>query len=252
MVDGFGGVGPRHWRARRARRRSEGWAEALVEEKRRRTAQDGTAIQDALSWIASHRAADGQLLDSRVAAVELLNLLRPIVAIATYIVFAALALHRYPDARRQLEREGEEYLEFFAQEVRRFYPFTPFLGARVQQEFDWQGHRFKTDELVVLDVYGTNHDPRLWPEPDEFRPERFRQWKGSQFDFIPQGGGDHAAGHRCAGEWITIESIKLALTFLTRFLAYEVPEQDLGFSLARMPTGPRSGFIISRIQIPRG
>lgn len=251
MVDGFGAIGPRHWRGRRARRRSEDWIMTLIERMRQET-PDGTSEEMPLHRIARHRDLNGEWLDSRTAAVELLNLLRPIVAIATYIVFAAHALHRYPDAGRQLEREGGEYLECFTQEVRRFYPFTPFLGARVRREFDWQGHHFRTGELVVLDVYGTNHDPRLWPEPDEFRPERFRRWKGSPFDFIPQGGGDHAAGHRCAGEWITIESVKLALTFLTRFVTYEVPAQDLGFSLGRMPTGPRSGFVISRIQVPRG
>ncbi len=252
MVDGFGSIGPRHWRARRARHRSEDWVMVVVERARRSGAPDDAAMALPLYHVAHHRDLNGEWLDSRIAAVELLNLLRPIVAIATYVVFAALALHRYPEARRQLEREGGDYLECFTQEVRRFYPFTPFLGARAQCDFDWRGHRFRAGELVVLDVYGTNHDPRLWPEPEEFCPERFRQWDGSAFNFIPQGGGDHAGGHRCAGEWITIESIKLALTFLTRFVAYDVPAQDLGYSLRRMPTGPRSGFVISRIQIPKG
>ncbi|WP_222707250.1 cytochrome P450 [Pontibacter qinzhouensis] len=52
---------------------------------------------------------------------------------------------------------------------------------------------------MLLEVYGTHHDPELWENPEEFRPERFRDWKRIPFDFIPQGGGDHHTDHRCAG-----------------------------------------------------
>lgn len=251
MVDGFGAVGLRHWRGRRARQRSEDWIAGIVDAVRQQKPHEADAA-GALYRIAWHREPDGQLLDRRVAAVELLNLIRPIVAIASYVVFAALALHRFPEAARRLESESDEYLEYFAHEVRRFYPFTPLVGARVRSEFDWRGHRFIPGTLVILDVYGTNRDAKLWDDPEAFRPDRFRHWSGSAFDFIPQGGGDHHTGHRCAGERITIEAMKLALTFLTRFMAYDVPPQDLGYSLRRIPTGPRSGFVISRIRLPAG
>lgn len=249
MVDAFGAVGPRHWRGRQARHRSEDWIIGIIESMRQKS-PDSPEAANPLQRIAWHRELDGELLDSRVAAVELLNLIRPIVAIATYIMFAALALYQFPDAARNLEKEGDDYLEHFAQEVRRFYPFTPMVGARVREAFDWKGHRFTPGTLVILDVYGTNHDAKLWDDPGTFRPERFRDWSGNAFDFIPQGGGDHSTGHRCAGERITIEAVKLALTFLTRFIAYDVPPQDLGYSMRRMPTGPRSGFVISRIRLP--
>ncbi len=101
---------------------------------------------------------------------------------------------------------------------------------------------------AILDLYGTNHDPRLWERPEEFRPERFRQWNGSAFNFIPQGGGDHHSGHRCPGEWITIELMKVAIEFLSRWMKYEVPEQDLRVSLSRMPTMPTSQFLITHVK----
>lgn len=102
--------------------------------------------------------------------------------------------------------------------------------------------------MVLLDMYGTLHDPKLWDRPNEFRPERFGSWKGSPFDFITQGGGDHHIGHHCAGEWITIGATHVSLQFLTRFMEYVVPAQDLGFSLSRMPTFPRSGFVIKNVK----
>jgi len=128
------------------------------------------------------------------------------------------------------------------------YPFTPFLGARVRAPFDWRGHHFETGTLVLLDVYGAQHDPLRWTAPEEFRPERFAGGSGDAFDVIPQGGGDPAQGHRCAGEWITMHQLALALHFLTRCIRYDVPAQDLSFDLSRMPTRPESGFIMRRIQ----
>ncbi|WNG46954.1 cytochrome P450 [Archangium minus] len=90
---------------------------------------------------------------------------------------------------------------------------------------------------------------RLWNAPDAFRPERFKQWSGSPFDFIPQGGGPRATGHRCPGEWITMHNVTLALHFLTRCMSYEVvPGQDLSVDPTRMPTRPRSGFVIRNVR----
>lgn len=68
------------------------------------------------------------------------------------------------------------------------------------------------------------------------------------FYLIPQGGGDYNTGHRCAGEWITIEIMKTALHILTTSMTYDVPKQDLRISLSRIPTLPRSRFIISNVR----
>ena len=76
----------------------------------------------------------------------------------------------------------------------------------------------------MLDLYGTDHDPRCWEEPALFHPERFQGCVEDPFDFIPQGGGEYERGHRCPGEGITIAPLRVALEFLTRRLEYEVPQ----------------------------
>jgi fatty-acid peroxygenase len=134
------------------------------------------------------------------------------------------------------------------QEVRRFYPFFPAVGALVRHNFEWQGYPFPQGQQVLLDLYGTNHDPRLWQEPEVFHPERFCQWDGSPFDFIPQGGGDHNLHHRCPGEWIAIELMQSALRFLLRGIRYEVPQQDLEIDYSRLPALPRSRFMIRHVR----
>ncbi|MCY8518850.1 cytochrome P450 [Bacillus atrophaeus] len=246
MVDAFGAVGPRHWKGRRARPRAEEWIRDIIENVRagKMEAEKGTALYE----MAFHTELDGSRLDIQVAAVELINVLRPIVAISTFITFSALALHNHPEYKEKLKSGNGDDLEMFVQEVRRFYPFGPFLGALVRNDFVWNQCEFKEGMLVLLDLYGTNHDARLWEDPNEFRPERFRDRKEQLFDLISQGGGDPAKGHRCPGEGITIEVMKVTLDFLVNRIAYEVPEQDLSYSLVRMPSLPESGFVMNRIR----
>lgn len=246
MVDAFGAVGPRHWKGRRARPRAEEWIRDIIENVRagKTEAEKGTALYE----MAFHTELDGSRLDTQMAAVELINVLRPIVAISTFITFSALALHNHPEYKEKLKSGNGDDLEMFVQEVRRFYPFGPFLGAQARKDFVWNQCEFKEGMLVLLDLYGTNHDARLWEDPNEFRPERFKNRKDQLFDLIPQGGGDPAKGHRCPGEGITIEVMKVTLDFLINHIEYEVPEQDLSYSLVRMPSLPESGFVMSRIR----
>lgn len=246
MIDGAGTVGPRNWYGTLLRARTERWLREVVERLRRGALEaPGTS---AIQVFARHRDLEGKPLDAAVVAVELLNLLRPTVAVARFVTFAALALHEHPACRRTPLGGGADHLDLFVQEVRRFYPFFPFVAGRALEEFEWRGHRFANGDRVLLDLYGTNHDGRSWEEPDAFRPERFRRWDRSAFGFIPQGGGDFLANHRCAGEWITIELVKRAVRLLTGAMHYEVaPDQDLRIDLSRIPALPRSGFVITRV-----
>jgi fatty-acid peroxygenase len=198
----------------------------------------------ALYAVAQHRDANGDAMPPHIAAVEMINLLRPIVAVAWYIVFCALALHQNPQYR--LKVHDEMYARMFVHVVRRFYPFFPAVAARVRENFAWQGYIFPKGIRVLLDLYGTNHHRELWDNPEEFRPERFFVWGGDPYTFIPQGGGDHASGHRCAGEWTTIALMQAATAFLAERIDYTVPEQDLKIDYTRMPARPNSGFIIAR------
>ncbi|PWU59004.1 cytochrome P450 [Micromonospora globispora] len=245
MIEAPAAIGPRHWWGLLARRRAERWGADLVE--RVRAGALSTPDGSALRVIAEHRSDQGHLLPRRIAAVELLNIVRPTVAVDRFVVFAALALHDHPHWRDRV-RGDEPATEHFVQEVRRYYPFFPVAAARVRRSFDWQGHHFPRGRRVLLDLYGTNHHPELWPGPEQFRPDRFAGWHGDPFGLVPQGGGNHFTGHRCAGEWITIELMKRAVTNLTTTMSYQVPPQDLALSLRRMPALPPSGFLIDAVR----
>jgi fatty-acid peroxygenase len=247
MVDGAGSIGPRNARGHLRRRSSERWAAATIRRIRAGHVPDRGEHPSPAAAIARHRDADGRPLDEAVAAVELLNLLRPMVATARFVVFAALALHRYPEAREAARDGSAEHETAFVHEVRRFYPFFPAIGGRTLAEAEWRGESLPAGQWLLLDLYGTNRDPRTWENADRFLPERFVGWDGDPYTFVPQGAGEHAAGHRCPGEWATIALMRSAVRALTREVAYAVPEQDLRIPRSHIPPRPASGFVITPV-----
>jgi fatty-acid peroxygenase len=244
MVDGFATGGPRHWRARRARNRREAWLAQIVEDLRSgaRTAPAGSA----LAIVAEHRDGQGERLDPRVAAVELLNVIRPTTAICWLLAFSAHAMIRRPQVRDRLRGGDPAYAEAFAHEVCRFYPFAPFVGGKAPREVVWDGRRIPRGAMVLLDLYGHNHDPAVWGDPYAFRPERFLGRDIGPFELVAQGGGDPRTNHRCPGERIVVAVLAVLAALAERLarLEFDVPEQDLTISLRRIPALPASRVVL--------
>ncbi|WP_229075050.1 cytochrome P450 [Actinoplanes sp. DH11] len=241
LVDGFATLGPRHWRARRARGRCERRLADLIQGVR-----DGTvpaAADSVLELVARHTGTDGRLLEPKRAAVELLNVIRPTVAVSWFVAFAGHALHRWPQHRERLRAGDRAWAVAVAHELRRFYPFAPFVGGLAARDLTWQGERIPAGAMVLLDIYGQNHDPALWPDPYRFDPGRFLDREPGRDELIPQGGGDPRTGHRCPGEDVTVALLATLLIRLAR-LDFEVPEQDLDISLRRIPALPRSRVVL--------
>jgi len=236
MVDGFGTLGPRYVKAYKARRRSERWARDLIRAVRRGRVE---VLGTPLAAIAGYRGRDGAPLPARVAGVELLNVIRPTVAVAYFVAFAADALAAHPELRGRLAEGGDDVLEAFAHELRRYYPFVPVLPAKARCPVSLEGRRVRRGGRVLLDVYGTLHDPTVWVDPERFDLERFLGVDPDPFAFVPQGGGDPRTGHRCPGERVAVELIKVAAAHL---VTNRPPVRSReGYPLDRMPTRPLAG-----------
>jgi fatty-acid peroxygenase len=251
LVDGFFSAGPRHVRACLARRRCEGWARTAIRTARSRRSlrarSVGPASPTPLDLVAAHRDAAGALLDERTAAAELLNLLRPTVAVAWLVTFAVVAQAERPDWRERLADGGDAELHAFVDEVRRVYPFVPALAARARYDHDWQGRRLPAGRLFLLDVYGTDTDPAQWKCPHDLDPDRFLSGTADREALVPHGGGDVHTGHRCPGEAATMELTGRAARLFAR-LSYRLPPQDLRIPLTRVPTVPNSGVVLTHVR----
>ncbi|MCW2840139.1 MAG: cytochrome [Aeromicrobium sp.] len=233
MVDGFGAPSGRQLRARRARRRTDAWSQALVEESRRSPADAGPPRP--LDVVARHRDEHGRLLPAHTAAVEVVNLIRPLVAVSWLVAGLFEALDVHPRTRDDVLAERVSTTNV-AQEVRRTYPFVPFLAARATRDLSWDGVAIPAGTLVVLDVWGTNHDPRIWRDPDAFDPSRFQRTPVTPYNLVPQGGGSREGGHRCPGEDVTLAVLG---TLVDRVAALRYRVVGPRAQLRRMPPRPR-------------
>ncbi len=236
--------GPRHLRARLDRRLLDSEMADLIE--RVRSGAVDVAEDKPLAIVARHHDADGAPLTAQIAAVELLNLLRPTVAIERFVCFAAMALHNHPLWTARLSPgapDRDRRIHNFVQEVRRTAPFFPVVGARARHDLVWRGVPIERDGLVLLDLYGTDRHRARWEDPDRFDPDRFDATEPGEFDLIPQGGGDYGVHHRCAGEWLTIRLLETAVRVLTT-ADISMPPQDLRVSPRRIPALPRSGVML--------
>jgi fatty-acid peroxygenase len=190
--------------------------------------------------VAEFREANGLHPSPRTAAVELINMLRPVVAVSVYIVHMADALERHPEWRPRV-RDSESDRRLFVQEVRRHYPLFPAILAIARRDLSWQGYDLPAGHRVMIDFHATCRHPDHWDRADEFRPERFNGVRPDPFLMIPQGGGDHMEGHRCAGEWITIALMERAVRRLAA-----LPYRHVGTShelrWRRLPPVAEGGF----------
>jgi fatty-acid peroxygenase len=185
-----------------------------------------------------------------VAATELLNIVRPTVAVAYFGAYAAQALAGNPSWRDRLADGDPDALRAFEHEIRRWYPFAPLLTGRLRRTYEAAGVRLRRRSWMVLDILGTNRDPRLWDRPDEFDPSRFLPREPTGYDYVPQGGGDPAHGHRCPGEPLAASILTVTLQRLAR-LEYVLSEPSRTVPLDRIPSLPPDRLTLTEIRSTR-
>lgn len=253
IVDGFGAIGqPAYAQAWLNRKWCDKHAEELIEAVRAGTveAPEGTALH-AWAW---HRERDGELLDARLAGIELQNVLRPTIAVSRFVAFAAKELEAHPEWRTRIADEsakrggalvGGPLAVAFAQEVRRTAPFVPMLPGIAKRDIEYAGEIIPKGTHVFVDIQGTNHDETAWERPDAFHPARFIGHEDYEAipEFVPQGGADVVTGHRCPGEKIAIAGLSAAITAMSDPRLSILPE-GLEVNRRRFPTKPASGVLV--------
>ena len=229
------------------RKKSEKWAQSLIENAR----INPVAGKEDVALYAFVKATDdhGELLPVDVAAVELLNVIRPTVALTVWIALMGHALFSRPDIYQRLHAEFDQLQDSFIQEMRRYYPFFPMLPAFAIQDVEVDGYLIPKDSWVVLDLYGTNHDDRMIETPEVFRISRYLGKEkhisyDEEYEMIAQGGGEFKTMHRCAGEWITLHTLRVFSDQLVNKYQFSIPEQDWSIPMNQFPTYPKSKALL--------
>ncbi|XHX78319.1 MAG: cytochrome P450 [Stenomitos frigidus ULC029] len=195
----------------------------------RRSQPEGDRI-DILSMLMAARDESGQPLTDLELRDELMTLLfAGHETTATAMAWALYWVHHQPAIRERLLQElatlGDTpdpsdifrlpYLTAVCNETLRIYPVAMLTFPRVvQQPIEMLGHRLEPDTMVVGCIYLVHQREDLYPNPKQFRPERFLERQFTPYEFMPFGGGVR----RCIGEALAMYEMKLALaTILSRY-----------------------------------
>lgn len=236
-----------HLKGVKDRNESEEWAQELIKEARKNPVPGKEHL--ALYTFANATDLEGELLPLEVAAVELLNIIRPTVALTVWIALMGHALFSENGVYDELKADFDTLQDPFIQEMRRYYPFFPMLPAIAVDDVEVDGYHIPKDSWVVLDLYGTNHDARTVDYPEKFDLKRYvgRAKDLSyeeEYEMIAQGGGKFREMHRCAGEWITLHSMRVFSNQLVNKYNFTIPEQDWTVPMDKIPTYPNSKSLL--------
>ena len=161
-------------------------------------------------------------------------------------------LSQHPAAQEALERElarvlGKRlprfedllalvYTEQVIKEAMRMYPPVMAIPRRATADATIGPYAVPAGSEVVIWVYRTHHDPRFFPEPERFLPERFDEAASAarpRHAYLPFGAGQRA----CIGQsFALIEAQLIIATFAQRlrlqYAGKRAPRMRLGVTLA--------------------
>ncbi|OUL26191.1 cytochrome P450 [Nostoc sp. 106C] len=193
---------------------------AEIAERREKPNSNGI---DILSLLMSARDEEGEPMTDQELRDELMTLLfAGHETTATAMAWALYWTHHQPEVREKLLREldtlGDNpdpmsifrlpYLTAVCNETLRIYPVAMLTFARVVQEpVELLGYLLEPETTVVGCMYLVHQRKDLYPEPKQFKPERFLERQFSAYEFIPFGGGSR----RCIGEALAQFEMKLVL-----------------------------------------
>jgi cytochrome P450 family 110 len=221
---------------------------------------------DILSLLMSAHDEAGQLMTDQELRDQLMTLiLAGYETTASAMAWALYWIHEKPSILEKLLDELDTlddfpdpmsiyrlpYLTAVCNETLRIHPIIMFSFPRVVQEpVELLGYPLEPGTVLLPSIYLTHQREDLYPQPKEFKPERFVERQFSPYEFLPFGGGVR----RCIGEALALFQMKLVLaTVLSRYqlaLVDRHPErpQRRGFTLA-----PTSGvkMVITRRRAPK-
>jgi len=119
------------------------------------------------------------------------------------------------------------YTSMVLSESMRLYPPAWAIGRRTLSDHSVNGYVVPKDAVVVVSPYLVHHDARWWPEPLEFRPERWEEQDDRsrpRLAYFPFGAGPRM----CIGEpFAWMEALLVLATLAQRWRLRLVPDQRI-------------------------
>jgi cytochrome P450 len=219
-------------------KRSRRQLDALIYGEIDRRRASGERGEDVLSLLLDARGEDGAELERGEIRDEVMTLLFAGHDTTTSTVaFMFYELARNPE----LLEDPASNVDMILDETLRKYPPAYIGPRRARETFEFNGTRVPARAHVSYCSWASHHLPDVFPEPDEFRPERFSEEnkaKLPQGAYVPFGGGSRT----CIGmRFGQAEIAVIARAILERYRLELLPGYEL--RIRHAPTiSPRDGL----------
>jgi cytochrome P450 len=175
--------------------------EFIYEEIRLRRAEPGHEERDdVLSLLMAARDEGGEPMSDEELRDEMVTVLGAgHETTATGLAWAVERLTRNPAVlarlRESLAAGDEEYLAATVKETLRARPVIVDVARKLKAPATIGGYELPPGQFVLPAIAALHYRDDLFPQPEQFRPERFLDGKADNYAWIPFGGGIR----RCIG-----------------------------------------------------
>ncbi|MGB6298173.1 MAG: cytochrome P450 [Rivularia sp. (in: cyanobacteria)] len=185
--------------------------------------------EDILSLMMAARDEENKPMTDKEMHDELMTLLiAGHETTASSLTWAFYWIHHLPEVREKLLAEIDTvdeqdlntiaklpYLNGVCAETLRIYPVGLLTFPRINKApMEIMGYEYPAETWLMPCIYLTHHREDLYPEPKQFKPERFIDKQYSPYEYLPFGGGNR----RCIGMAFALFEMKLVLTIVLKNL----------------------------------
>lgn len=235
-------------------RQAERIEKALLAIIARRRAQPG-ARSDVFSLLMEARDNEGRAMtDTELVGQASILFIASFETTTSALTWSLFLLAQHPAVMHQLMDEIESvlgdappdfdqlpqlpFLHWVIKESMRILPPVPYTVRVAQQPLKVGPFEVPQETRVVASHYLTHHLPDLYPEPERFRPERWRNINPTQYEYLPFNAGPRI----CIGGAFANQVLKISLAMiLQRFRFTVVPGTRINRVVA-ISMNPRHGL----------
>ncbi|KAJ7401958.1 Cytochrome P450 3A12 [Pitangus sulphuratus] len=113
-----------------------------------------------------------------------------------------------------------EYLDMTLSETLRMYPLGGRIERTCKKDVEINGVTIPKGTIVMIPPYVLHRNPEYWPNPEEFRPERFSKENKESMDpytYLPFGAGPR----NCIGMRFALLTLKVAIVSLLQHFTFQ-------------------------------
>jgi cytochrome P450 len=202
---------------------------------------------DVLSLLMGARHDDGSPMSDAELRDELVTILGAgHETTATGLAWAVERLLRNPPVlarlRDSIAAGDDAYLEATIKETLRTRPVIVDVARKLTRPLRIGGYDLPAGTFVMAAIAALHHREDLFPDPDEFRPERFLEGRADTYAWIPFGGGVR----RCIGAAFAEYEMRVVLRTILERADLSTPDQKPEKAKVRNITiSPGRGTLVS-------